>query len=248
MKSVNRHQYIIASTAIALLISAQVAQSKVLQVEDEEAVVATVEHIVTALSPQTPTTVQPGKPDTQPDVPTLDGLSNDSTYQSAFRGFENWIRDNISTHIADTKHIHGSQATLGDTLQIAKRVLQSYRDHVIKCEKDGGRWDESKHVCRVSGKVTLGFRDLDAATTRGVMNWLRVNNSVRITKTKYDHGSKVKLNDRKEMSRQAWESYEDHVGECMDEYGTWDESTHECWIDGRVDFSFRLLNFSTRGD
>ena len=241
----NRRHYIVASVAIVLLFSSQAAQLNPLAIVDEENGVATAAQIVRALSPQTSNIAQSRKPDAQPDVPTMDKLSNDSTFQTAFRGFENWLKDNISMHIANTKHIHGSQATLGDTLQIAKRVLQSYRDHVIKCEKDGGRWDESKHVCRVSGKVTLGFRDLDAATTRGVMNWLRVNNSVRITKTKYDHGSKVKLNDRKEMIRQAWESYEDHVGECMDEYGTWDESTHECWIDGRVDFSFRLLNFST---
>ena len=245
MKSVNYGHYITSSTAIALLVFSQLGQTSTLTIEDEENGVATAAQIVRALSSQISNTAQSGKPDTQPDVPTLDGLSNDTTFQTAFRGFEIWLKENIRAHIDRTKHIHGSQATLGDTLQVATRGLQAYRDHVMKCERDSGKWDESEHVCRVARQVTLSFRNIEATTARGFRKWLRVNNAVHIAKTKRVHGSGVTLNDRREMARKARPSYENHVSECTDEYGTWDESTHECWIDGRVDFSFRLLSFST---
>lgn len=230
----NRRHYIVASVAIVLLFASQAAQSNPLTILDEETGVATVEHIVTALSTKTPTTAQSGKPDTQPDVPT----TSDSTFQSAFRGFENWLKDNIRAHIAKTKRIHGSQATLADTLQIAKRVLQAYRDHVIKCEKDKGRWDESGHVCRVAGELTLGFRNTSDVALRGYKNWLKDNISEFREKTYRIHGPKATLNDSLQVARQDHETYWDHVDKCTNEYGTWDGSTHECWVGGRLDFSF----------
>lgn len=236
MKSMNRRHYIVASVAIVLLFASQAAQSNPLAIVDEETGVATVEHIVTALTTKTTTTAQSGKPDTQPDVPT----KSDSTYQSAFRGFENWLKDNISAHIAKTKRIHGSQATLGDTLQVAKRVLQAYNDHVIKCEKDKGRWDESAHVCSVADQVTLSFRNLDETALRGYKNWLEDNISDHREKTYDIYGTEATLNDSLQIARQDHETYRDHVDKCINEYGRWDESTHECWVGERLDFSFKV--------
>ncbi len=235
----NRRRYIVASVAVVFLISSQAAQTNPLAIVDEETGVATVKHIVTALSTKTPTTAQSGKPDTQPDVPIMDRLSSDSTYQTAFRGFETWLKNNIRAHIDNTKRIHGSQATLGDTLQIAKRVLQAYRDHVIKCEKDNGRWDESGHVCRVEGELTLSFRNTSDTALRGYKNWLKDNISDFRERTLRIHGPKATLNDSLQVARQDHEIYWDHVDKCTKEYGTWDESTHECWVGIRLDFSFK---------
>lgn len=190
MKSANRRHYVVSSTAIALLISSQVVLTNPLTTENEETGVSTVAQIVGALSPQTSTTAKSGKPDTQPEVPIMDRLSSDSTYQTAFRGFETWLKNNIRAHIDKTKQILGSQATLGDTLQIAKRVLQAYRDHVIKCEKDNGRWDESGHVCRVEGELTLSFRNVGDTALRGYKNWFKDNISGFREKTYRIHGPK----------------------------------------------------------
>lgn len=102
MKSANRRHYVISSTAIALLISSQVDLTNPLTTENEEAGVTTVAKIVSAPSPQTPTTAQSGKPDTQPNVPTVDRLSSDSTHQTALRGLETWLKGNIGRHIDKT--------------------------------------------------------------------------------------------------------------------------------------------------
>ncbi|MXW54325.1 MAG: hypothetical protein F4X44_07180 [Gammaproteobacteria bacterium] len=239
MKSPNRRHYVISSTAIALLICSQVVLTNPLTTENEEAGVTTVAQIVGALSPQTPTTAQSEKPDTQPDVPTMDRLSSDSTHQTALRGFETWLKDNIKAHFDKTKRIHGSQATLGDTVQLAKRVLQAYRDHVVKCEKDKGRWDESEHLCRVVDQVTLSFRNIEGTVRRGYTNWLEDNISGIREKTYSIHGPDATLNDAQQVASQVHETYWDHVDKCTNEYGTWDESTHECWVGGRLDFSFK---------
>ena len=235
----NRYRYVVSGTAIALLISSQVALTNPLTTENEETGVATPAQIVGALSPQAPTTAQSGKPDTQSDVPTMNGMSNDSTYQIAFRGFEIWLKGNIKAHIDETKRIHGSQATLGDTLQIAKRVLQAYRDHVTRCEKHKGRWDESGHVCRVENELTLSFRNVGDTALRGYKNWLKDNISDFREKTYRIYGTEATLNDSLQIARQDHETYWDHVDKCTNEYGTWDESTHECWVGGRLDFSFK---------
>ena len=89
----------------------------------------------------------------------MDRLSSDTTFQNAFRGFENWLKDNIRAHIGKTKRIHGLPANLGTTLQTDKKVQYAYREHVKKCERDSESWDESTHECWVSGRLDFSFNE-----------------------------------------------------------------------------------------